>query len=87
MVQPKNWIKRGIGNIAHVTPIADETMNGVVDVFYIIVPTTAPIGVCGVGKGTIFRLRGDELICQRLEPARRQRDLQIAAHSRISICL
>lgn len=93
MVQPKYRIIRGVGNIAHVTPIADETMNGVVNIFYIVVPTAAHIGVCGIGKRTIFRLRGDELIRQRLEPAKRQRTSQnisddlLQRHSRISICL
>ena len=62
MVQPKYRIERGIGNVAHVTSITNESMNGVVDVFDIIVPTTTLIRVSGVGKGTIFGLRGDELI-------------------------
>lgn len=62
MVQPKYRIERGIGNVAHVTSITDERMNGVVDVFDIVVPTAALIRVSGIGKGTIFRLRGDELI-------------------------
>lgn len=43
MVQPKYGIIRGVGNVAHVTPIADKTMNGVMDVFYIIISTAAAI--------------------------------------------
>lgn len=73
MVQPKYRIERGVGNVAHVTSIADKSMDGVVDVFDIIVPTAALIRVSGIGKGTILRLRSDELIDQRLEPASSQR--------------
>lgn len=74
MMQPEYGIKRGVGNIAHVASIADETMDGVVYVFDIIISTTAIIGVSGIGKGSIFRLRGDELVYERLEPASSQRD-------------
>lgn len=48
---------------------AHETMNGVVNIFQVIILPAAAIGVGGVGKRAIFRLRGDQLIYQRLEAA------------------
>ncbi len=68
MMEPKHRIKRRIWNIAHVAPIADEAMNGIMQILQVVIPTVATIRVRRVGKRSIFRLGCDELICQGFEP-------------------
>jgi hypothetical protein len=49
-------------------PIANETVDGIMQILQVVIPTAATIRVGRVGKRSIIRLGCDELICQGFEP-------------------
>ena len=62
MVEPKDGVEARVGDKAHVSPVADQTVDGVVHVLEGIVRGAAAIREARVGERCVVRLIGDELV-------------------------
>ena len=66
-MKPENRIKGCIRNDTHMSSIADQTMDSVVQIFDAVIGSTGVIRPSGVGEGPIVGLRGEELVSHIVE--------------------
>ena len=67
MMKPENRIECCIWNYRHVTSIADQTMNGVMQVLDAIIIVVCAIGKPGIGERRIVGLRSKKLVGHVME--------------------
>ena len=59
---PEDGIKACIWDVAHMPPVSDQTVNGVVHVLKGVVGSAAAVAVRSVGKRCVVGLIGDQLV-------------------------
>lgn len=68
MVEPKDGIEGGIRDVAHVSTVSDQTMDGIVHVLQAVIQSTPAVRVAGIGERSIIGLLRDELISLGTKP-------------------
>ena len=62
MVKPEDGIKRRVWNVAHMTTVTYERVNGVVHILDTVVPHAASIGVGYVRKWCVAACLSNQLV-------------------------